>query len=331
MKLKGAFLLDARSPKEYQEDHILKAVNIPTLNDEERHEIGLIYKQTSREEAIKKGMKYFTEKIPRIMDKVKDCKDRQIIVYCARGGMRSKVIVDLLNSAGYQASQLEGGYKSFRNYLLERLKTLEVRPKLIVLYGLTCTGKTKLLNLFSNSIDLEGLAQHRSSLYGAIGLKPNSQKKFENLLLQRIEELQDEKYVMVEGESRRIGDVIIPESFWKTMKKGVAVLVKRKIERRAQETVDEYFSSKENIQAILKITCELRRVISNKKRLEAVAAIKNKDYHLAAKILLEDYYDPLYAHTLKQQDFSFEIDNDDMEKAVEELKAEVQAYFPVVP
>ncbi|MBU0457167.1 MAG: tRNA 2-selenouridine(34) synthase MnmH [Nanoarchaeota archaeon] len=322
-KLKSAVFIDARTPKEFSEDHIIGAINIPLLSDEERHEIGIIYKQQSREKAIEKGMEIFPSKIPNIYNTVKDHKDKTIIVYCARGGMRSGIISSLLLSIGFKVLQLEGGYKSFRNYLLERLNNYKLKPKLFLLWGLTCSGKTQLLSKFSNSLDLEGLAQHRGSLYGAIGLKPNSQKKFENLLLQRLDELNENKFIFVEGESRKIGDVQIPSFFWKAMMKGTNILVKKDLDLRAKLAVDEYFTTKESFMEIKKVTDKLWKVIGKNKKQEVLDLLGKKKHLEAVKILLEYYYDPLYSHTLKNIKFTFEINNNDTEKAVEVLRNKI--------
>ncbi len=319
-ELKNILFLDARTPKEYEEDHILNAVNVPLLSNEERHEIGIIYKQKSREEAIERGMELFPEKIPSIHNAVKDHKDKTIIVYCARGGMRSKIVASLLESFGFKVLQLEGGYKLFRHYLLEELNNFQIKPKIICLYGLTCTGKTDLLKELPNSLDLEGLAQHRGSLYGAVGLKPNSQKKFENLLLKRLRELNQEEYIFTEGESRKIGNVEISSVFYKAMKKGINILITRSIERRVEEAVREYFATPEMVEKIKEITPTLRDVIGREKKKKVIELIEKGDYQGAVKILLEDYYDLLYVHTIKKQNYSFEVNNDDLGKTKEKIK-----------
>ncbi|MBU0470345.1 MAG: tRNA 2-selenouridine(34) synthase MnmH [Nanoarchaeota archaeon] len=318
-KLKEVLFIDARTPKEFEEDHILEAVNVPLLSDEERHEIGIIYKQKSREEAIEKGLQYFPSKIPSIYNAVKEHKDKTIIVYCARGGMRSKIIASLLESLGYKVLQLEGGYKLFRHYILEELNNFKLKPKIVCLYGLTCTGKTDLLKKLPSALDLEELAQHRGSLFGAVGLKPRSQKKFENLLLKRLKELNSEKVIFTEGESRKIGNVEIPPFLFKAMKKGRNILITRSLEKRIAEAVREYFATPEMAEEIKKITPTLRDIISKKKKEEIVRLIEEKKFEDATKILLEEYYDLLYVHTLNKQNFSFEVNNDDLEKAAKEI------------
>src|SRR3989344_6224832 len=184
--------------------------------------------------------------------------------------MRSGIIASLLESIGFKVLQVEGGYKSFRNYVLDNLQDLKLKPKVICLYGLTCTGKTKLLEKLPNSLDLEALAQHRSSLLGAVGLKPNSQKRFENLLLHRLQELQHNYLIFIEGESRKIGSVEVPISLFKAMKKGKNFLITRSFDLRVQECLQEYFSDEKNVAEIKELIPRLRELLSNKRKEEIV-------------------------------------------------------------
>ncbi len=316
LELPNKILIDTRSPSEYNNDHIEGAINLPLLDDQERHEVGLIYKQISREKAIEKGMEFYAPKIPTIHEAVKNHRDKNIVVYCARGGMRSGIIANLLDSIGFTVFKIEYGYKGFRNYMIKKLDKYTLKPKVIVLYGLTCTGKTEILQKLPNSIDLEGLAQHRGSLMGALGMQPHSQKKFENLLLKRLNELQDEDVIFVEGESRRIGDIIIPPFLWKAMCHGKKVLITRSIEKRTQAMVDEYFGHATEIKSIVG---EFARVISKKNKLKIQQHIENKEYNDAARLILTEYYDPLYKHTLNQMEYSEEINADDVEEAVDTI------------
>ncbi len=314
-----ATFIDTRTSKEFAEDHLPGAINVPILSNEERAVVGTLYKQVSREEAIDKGVEFFASKLPTFMKEINKYRKEKLIINCWRGGMRSRAVVSLLEALGYNVQQLEGGYKAFREHVRERLYNYDFKPKLVILWGLTCTGKTKLLSQLPNSLDLEGLAQHRSSLYGAVGLTPNSQKRFENLMLRRLDELNSEKVVFVEGESRRIGDVIIPDKLWKKICHGKKVHIIRDLDKRAEAAVEEYFNSEEKIQEIRKITLSLWKVISKENKQKIVDNIDKKDYHLAAKILLEFYYDPLYSHTLKQIKFDEEVCSDDEEEAVKGL------------
>jgi tRNA 2-selenouridine synthase len=318
--LEKALFVDTRTPKEFQEDHLPNAINIPILDNEERAIVGTLYKQASQDKAIEVGVEFFLQKLPDFMEAIEKFKDQKIIVYCWRGGMRSKAITESLDMIGYNVLQMEGGYKKYREHVRERLEKYQFKPKMVVLWGLTCTGKTKLLQEFSNSLDLEGLAQHRSSVYGAIGLKPNSQKRFDTVMLQRLDELNTEKFIYVEGESRKIGDVQIPDFFFRLMKRGTHVLIRRSMEKRGQLVVDEYCKDNESVKKIIQITRRLNRVISNENKDKTIKFFEEGNYLEGAKILLEFYYDPLYSHTLKEIDFSFEVDNDDVQKAAKVLR-----------
>ncbi|PIN73214.1 tRNA 2-selenouridine(34) synthase MnmH [Candidatus Woesearchaeota archaeon CG10_big_fil_rev_8_21_14_0_10_45_16] len=319
LNFKDAVFIDTRTPKEYEEDHLPGAINLPILSNEERAIVGTLFKQVSKEKAIKQGMQFFSPKLPHFLEEITKYKDKRIIIYCWRGGMRSKTVVSLFSALGYDVEQLQGGYKSYRLHVRERLSRYVLKPKIIVLWGLTCTGKTELLSKFSDFLDLEGLAQHRSSLYGSIGLTPRSQKSFENLLLQSLDQLNDKKQILIEGESRKIGDVEMPPFLWKAMNNGLAIQVTRSLEKRAQACVKEYFSSSDHVQKIRETTVGLWKVISKKRKQEVLDLIDNKQYKEAAAILLSEYYDPLYGHTLKKKDFAFTLDNDDVDRAEEIL------------
>jgi tRNA 2-selenouridine synthase len=311
--------LDTRSPAEFAHDHLPGALNIPILSNDERAIVGTLYKQVSQDKAIEQGSEYIAKNLPEIMDIVNQCKGKELVIYCWRGGMRSKVIVSFLESLKYNVYQLQGGHKSFRKYVKEKLDNYELKPKVIVLWGLTCVGKTDLLKYFKNSIDIEGLANHNGSLYGAMGKTPNSQYRFDNLLLRKLDKLQNEKHIITEGESRRIGNLMIPTFFYKKMLNATHVLLTRSIEKRSQLCAEEYFNLTNKTEAI-KISASLQRVIGKKKQAQMVEFLENDQFTTASKILLESYYDPLYAHTLKQFKYSKEINTDDIKKAREELK-----------
>ena len=319
LKTKAVFI-DTRTPKEFQEDHLPEAINLPILSNEERHLVGITYKQVSQEKAVEQGIAYFSQKLPAFMDEINKYKQQQIIFYCWRGGMRSRAVTTLLDSLGYKVSQLQGGYKAFRKYVQEKLESYQLNQKIIVLWGLTCTGKTELINQFSNSLDLEGLAQHRGSLYGSIGLNPISQKKFDNLLWQRLEELKNEKIILLEGESRKIGDVQIPKFLYQKLLSGTHLLITKSLVGRAEYAVKNYFIDEHSLKQIKEITKSLPKLLSNKQKQEIVDLINNHQLAAAAKILLEYYYDPLYQHTLKQLTFFATINNNTMLSAIDELR-----------
>jgi tRNA 2-selenouridine synthase len=323
LQLPNSLFIDTRSPKEYEIDHIQGAINLPLLNDEEHHIVGFTYKQISKDQAIEKGMEYYAKKIPSIIKTIQDHKEKNLLIYCARGGMRSKIIASLLDSIGFTVYQVEKGYKAFRNYMVEKITNYKINPQVVIIYGLTGTGKTEILQKIPNSIDLEGLAEHRGSLMGALGKKPNSQKKFENLLLKRLDQLENQKFIFIEGESRRVGDAIIPPFLWKAMCTATKIKVNRSLDNRAKAMVDEYFLPK-HIEEIKMIVSGFRRVISNKNKETIINYIEQKDYFTASKMIFEFYYDPLYAHTLNAIEFEFEINADDIDTAVKDLHKNFQ-------
>ncbi len=314
---KDAIFIDTRTPKEYQEDHLPNAINLPILNNEERAVVGTLYKQTSREKAIEKGIELFAPKLPQFHEELSKHRDKLIIVYCWRGGMRSRTVVALFKALGFNLLQLQGGHKAYRKYIRNKLENFKLKPKLIVLSGLTCTGKTDLLKQFPNSLDLENLAQHRGSLYGGINLTPSSQIKFENHLYQTLKNLNHYDYLFVEGESRRIGNIIIPPFLWKAMVNGIHILITRTIENRVQACIKEYINN--NTDEIINITEKLSRIISKTNQALVIELLKNKEYRKAIKILLEKYYDPLYQNTLKTRTFQHTINNDNLQEAAKEL------------
>lgn len=320
LQQKEAIFIDTRTPKEFQEDHLPNAINIPILSNEERAIVGTLYKQVSKEEAINKGIEFFSEKMADYIKEVSKYKPKLLIIYCWRGGMRSRTITSLLESLSYNVKQMSGGYKAYREYVRNELNNFQLNPRIFVLWGLTCTGKTALLLKLPNALDLECFAQHRGSLYGALGLSPNSQKRFDTLFLERIKQLNEQSYIIVEGESRKIGDVQIPQFFYKAMLKGTHLHITRNLNLRATEAVKEYLSSKEILIKFKTITQNLDRLLSNKRKQEILHLIDKKQHEEAVKILLTDYYDPLYSHTLKKMNFATEVNNDDEKKAIKEIK-----------
>lgn len=319
LKLKDAIVIDTRSPRECEKDRIPGAVNIPILDNEERKVVGTMYKENP-DKATKKGYEYYNKKLPRMTEQFKKLdSSKKIIIYCWRGGMRSQTIVKLVSDLGLNAFLLEGGYRAYRRYVREQLENYKPPFTFIVLYGLAGSGKTELLKHLKPSIDLEGLAQHRSSNFGAIGLNPRKQKLFESLLFKRLKELEGEKFVFVEGESHKVGKVFIPNAVFKAMKKGIAVRVNCSIENRAKQIVKDYFTHRED-DKIKEIIVYLKPHLTKKVVEELLKLMDEKNYEEVSKILLKDYYDSKYEHYIGQAGCSYTVCNDDMTSCIKELK-----------
>ncbi|MBD3303652.1 tRNA 2-selenouridine(34) synthase MnmH [Candidatus Woesearchaeota archaeon] len=319
LKLKDDIVIDTRSPVEFEKDRIPWAINIPILDNEERKIVGTLYKDNP-DKAIKLGYDYYNKKLPRMTEEFKKLdSSKKIIIYCWRGGMRSQTIVKLVSDLGFNAFLLEGGYRAYRRYVREQLEKYEPPFAFVVLYGLAGSGKTELLKQLKPSIDLEGLAQHRSSNFGAIGLNPREQKLFESLLFKRLKELEGENVVFVEGESHKVGKVFIPNSVFKAMKRGLAVRVNCSIENRAKQIVKDYFTHGED-DKIREIIVYLKPHLTKKVVEDLLKLMDDKNYTEVSKILLLKYYDSKYEHYIGQAGCSYTVCNDDIQECVKELK-----------
>ncbi|MFH1589843.1 MAG: tRNA 2-selenouridine(34) synthase MnmH [archaeon] len=316
IKLNPVFI-DTRSPKEFEEDNIPESINSPIFTNEERKEIGILYKK-NKEQAFDKGFAIYKSKVNDFINEYKEInKKKTIIVYCWRGGIRSKTITELIESLGYEVFQLKGGYKSFRAYIRNQL---EQSPpfKLIVLQGLAGCGKTDLIKKLKPSIDLEGLAKHRSSVFGAIGLKPTTQKMFESRLWEQLNKLKKEKTVFIEGEAKKIGNIYVPNKLFKAMQESKTILITCSIKNRAKRIVRDYFTHGED-KKIKEIISSLKVQLSSKVVEELTEKVDKKDYLYIAEYLLLNYYDDKYNHANQDIKYHKEVNNDDVNKAVKEL------------
>ncbi|MBI5393631.1 tRNA 2-selenouridine(34) synthase MnmH [Candidatus Woesearchaeota archaeon] len=320
LELQNAVFIDTRTPAEFTEAHISNAINIPIFSNDERALIGTIYAKINKEEAIDKGVELFSQKLPDILQQMKQYKDKTIIINCWRGGMRSKVVTNVLCGLGYKALQLDGGHKAYRNYIIEQLNNYQYNFKFAVLYGLTGTGKTELLNKFPNSLDLENLAQHRNSRLGMVGLEPKNQKMFDALLLQRLRALQKQEFVIIEGESRKLGRILLPESLFKTMKKGINIKIELPIEIRCKRLASEYFDTPEKTQQVKNIVKTMTQVLSHQIVDNIIAEIDSQNYEEAVRLLLIHFYDPKYNHTVENINYDLKVENNDIIKTAEKIK-----------
>ncbi|MDP3729096.1 MAG: tRNA 2-selenouridine(34) synthase MnmH [bacterium] len=304
--------VDVRSPKEFTEDHIPGAVNIPLFSNEERAIVGTLYKQVGKDVAIDKGLEIVGNKLPEMIKEYQQYKNKRIIVYCWRGGMRSGSVVGLLESLKFDVEQLENGYKDYRRFVREELEKVSI-PPLVILYALTGSGKTEMLQQLENSIDLEGLAQHRGSIFGDVGLRPRTQKMFDSLLLQRLYEVQKEKIIFIEGESRKIGNTMIPLRLWNLMQKATKLKVICPTEQRVERLYKEYCHSLDVPLLIQKIRY-IQKNLGKEKAEELIEMLEAGKVKDVIHVILIEYYDKLYRHTVDSKEYSFEVHN------VEELK-----------
>lgn len=316
-------LVDVRSPKEFNESTIPGSLNIPIFNDEERAEVGTIYKQIGGEEAKVRGLEIFSAKLPVFISTFARIQT-PITVFCWRGGMRSKTAATVLDLMGIHAKRLNGGIRSYRQWVVHELQEKQFLPNFFVLNGFTGSGKTLILKrLYEQGypvIDLEGLAGHRGSIFGQIGLEPSNQKKFDSLILKEVSRYENEPFIFVEGESRRIGKVSLPDFLNDKKEKGMQLFINIPIEIRVQNILDDYkpWESpnpfKEAFQMIKK---RIHTPIAN----QIESDLENGDFSSATKLLLEYYYDPKYKHSSEQydDDQKIQIDAINVEDAYEKV------------
>lgn len=303
-------VIDVRSEAEFDHAHIPGAWNLPLFNNDERKIVGTIYKQTSREEAIKKGLEFFGPKMKDMIlfveDKMKNIhpSNKNILVHCWRGGMRSAGVAWLLDLYGFKVYTLVGGYKAYRNWVL---KVLETKPKLNILGGYTGSGKTIVLDALNTLnevvIDLEGLAGHRGSAFGNIGLpKQPSQEMFENKLAVELKEKETSNKnggIWIEDESQRIGTVNIPQSFWLHMRNSTIHFLEIPFESRLDYLVETY--GKLEMNELKNATERIQKKLGGLETKTALAFLEENNIRGAFSILLK-YYDKLYSKGLEKRD-----------------------------
>ena len=298
-------VIDVRSPGEYAQARIPGAYSLPLFSDEERKVVGTAYKQESREKAIKLGVDYFGLKMSKMIEEVeewlKNRPTRTVIVHCWRGGMRSAGVAWLLDLYGFRVYTVIGGYKAFRKWVIEQQA---IDYPIRVLGGYTGSGKTEVLSFLKKHdesiIDLEGLAHHKGSAFGALGLPPQpSQEMFENLVSFELWKcLQNEQPIWIEDESQRMGHVNIPISLWNTLRTKPVYFVDVPFENRLDYIVKHYgkLNRGELAAAILRIQKRLGG-LETKTSLNCLAEGNIKE---CFRILLK-YYDKQYSKSLLQR------------------------------
>lgn len=319
-------VFDVRTPAEYEKGHIPGAHNLPLFSDVERALVGTTYHKSGREAAILEGLEYVGPKMRRMVESVqKTTESETVLLHCWRGGMRSKSVGWLLNTYGYKVLLLAGGYKAFRNYVLQ---TFEMPRDIIILSGHTGSGKSGALEHLhrrqAQVIDLEGLAHHKGSAFGGLGELPQpTQQQFENQLAFQWRYLDSHRPVWLEDESQKIGSRMIPHSLWRQMRSAPVIFLKVPFQSRVDRLTDEYgvFQKSELMESIEKLRTRLGGA-QVKKALEALA---QNDLHLCCEILLRHYYDKTYLHGLNRRNpktiYPLETDSADPQKNAEKLLA----------
>ena len=292
-------VIDVRTPAEYAQGHIPRAVNLPLFTNEERALVGTLYVQQGRRDAVLKGLELVGPKLEAMARAGLDLTENELLVHCWRGGMRSGAVAWLMEQTGIRCFTLEKGYKAYRSLVLDFFN--HIPHRIIILGGLTGSGKTeRLLQMQSEGeqvIDLEGLANHKGSAFGGLGMPPQpSTEHFENLLFQAFSQLDPLCPVWVEDESRNVGKCSIPKGLWERMQQAEFHLLETPTEIRIERLMQEYAGFMPSLlsESILKI----EKRIGYEKCHQALEACHHGDLRTALGICLA-YYDKSYTFQIE--------------------------------
>jgi tRNA 2-selenouridine synthase len=310
--LKGP-LIDIRSPKEYKQGHWPGSHNIPLFDDEERALIGSTYKSKGRESAVIAGLRVTSPKLEKIKNQLELQQSRStkshLRIYCWRGGMRSASVGWLANALGLNPVLLSGGYKTYRRWAINQF---EKKWPLRLLAGKTGTGKTPLLVELSKkgifTIDLEGLANHKGSSFGGLGLGAQpSCEQFENLLAQALHnsEVESSQAIWLEAESANLGKCRIPHKLFEQMKNARVLEITKSKNERIKILVDQYSRHKRS--ELIDATVKISKRLGPQRTKQAIESIEVGSWADACLAILE-YYDKCYEHELKKIEHKETID-----------------------
>ncbi|WP_253273788.1 tRNA 2-selenouridine(34) synthase MnmH [Collimonas arenae] len=297
-------VIDARSPREYEDDHVPGAVNMPVVNNEEYAEVGTLHR-TDKMGAYRIGVQYSLRNIARhlAIDLPKYDERIRILVYCFRGGKRSKLWADALETVGYNVEVLKGGWKSYRRSVNDRLATIPPLFRYNVLSGSTGCGKTRLLYALhaagAQVLDLEDIASHRGSVLGTLpGKQQPSQKYFDSLLLERFSDFDPGRPVWVEAESKKIGNVQLPITLLEKMRAGLTIRIEVDLQQRVLLWRQDYRHFEDDPHAMLDRLKYLRPLVGGEEfKVWEDLATRHQMPELFAR-LMTHHYDPAYRRSV---------------------------------
>ncbi len=315
--------IDLRTEYEHNLETIPGAINIPIFSDEQRAEIGTLYKNESPKVATERAIIFISERLPDIFAKISevDKERKEMVFFCARGGMRSSSVVGLLDGLKYNAVKMNFGYKGYRAFVNEKLKEELKDISFITLYGKTGTGKTSILKelekLGADVLDLEGCANHRGSILGTIGLsEQNSQKMFESLIFDKLR-ARKSNVIFTEGESRRIGKIVMQDFIFDKIIGDKKVLVESPLDFRIQEIKDQYMNENFNNEDLINSLNKLGRYIGKTKMDNYIDLAQKGEYDVIIEELMVGYYDINYKSV--DSAFEYEIINNNNQEAAKKL------------
>jgi tRNA 2-selenouridine synthase len=302
-------IIDVRTPAEFALDHAPGAINLPVLSDAERAEVGTIYVQEDRFKARRLGAAYVAKNVGHHLQTALSTQSGGFrpLLYCWRGGMRSNAMATILSQVGWRTTVLAGGYMTWRRHVTARLYDATLPLRLVLIDGYTGSGKTEVLRrlaaLGCQTIDLEGLAVHRGSLFGGLAERPQpSQKMFESQLLGLVDGLDPGRPVIVEAESSKVGQRMVPPALWQAMAQAPRIELVAEPQARARYLVTAYRDIVENRAALDEALRRLPTPVG-RKRLEAWGQLADAgDFEALALALMELHYDPAYLRSSRKDE-----------------------------
>jgi tRNA 2-selenouridine synthase len=300
-------IIDVRSPAEFAEDHIPGAINLPVLSNAERAEVGTIYTQESRFKARRIGAACIARNVAGWLETELADKPGSFrpLIYCWRGGQRSNAMAVILSQVGWRTGVLTGGYRTYRRRVSARLYDDELPHRVVLLDGPTGCGKTDLQALLAQrgvqTLDLEALAAHRGSLFGGLpGRAQPSQKMFESRLLDAVEALDPSRPVLVEAESSKIGERMIPPALWRRMEGAPRIEVSAPPAARARYLVAAYREITQDRAALDAVLARVPDRPGRKRLAEWRALADAGAFEALAAALIELHYDPAYRRSSRK-------------------------------
>ena len=303
-------VIDARSEGEYAEDHLPGAVNWPSLHDDERKIVGTQYKQINAFEAKKQGAAMVARNVASHIERevMSKPRDWQPLVYCWRGGKRSGSLALILDQIGFKVMLVDGGYKAFRAAMVTELLTVAARFDYRVICGTTGSGKTRLLQALAAQgaqvMDLEALANHRSSVLGMIpGLAQPSQKAFDSRIWAKLKSFDTTKPVYIESESKKVGNVAVPEGLITAMRAGTCIQLDLPEAERVALLMEDYDFFVRDIEFFCDRLGALMEARGKDTVLDWQARARrgaSGDVAGVVRELLVNHYDPVYLQSMRR-------------------------------
>jgi len=324
-------VIDVRSPSEFKQGHIKGAINLALFSDEERKEIGIKYKISGRDPSVIFGLEITGPKLSNFVKTAKKISgNKEILLHCWRGGMRSESMAWLFDFSGIKTSLLINGYKNYRNYIR---KSFDNSANLIVIGGMTGSGKTEILKELKNQgeqiLDLEAHANHKGSAFGFIGQPEQpSNEQFENNIFACWKNFDFSKQIWIEDESQSIGKVLIPGPLFSKMREAKVIQIDKNKDLRIARLVNEYANCDSELlkMSIKKISKRLGGLRTKK----CFDAIENRDFYKVADISLE-YYDKAYLFGLSQREpekvIQLNLNNNDVKYNTGKILSQYQKLF----